>query len=462
MRFIRFVGQKGCADKGYLDALRCDKDVLIDRISPSANAVVDFRLDGKFLFPNISKEMLDLLDIGILVYLVDEMADRSISADYWSRKLNCLIPVLNPAKWHDSEQIIRETLKVLSGDSWDFQWLQLKKSPALRSHRQALPKNCNTVCLFSGGIDSLLGALQLLDAGRNVLLVGHQADGQTASAQSALADMLKKLYPGMVHLVQCRVSRTLRHNPNFALPSKIEISHRTRSFLFLTLGVAIAAKYGFKEMYMPENGLMALNIPLQKSRIGSLSTRTAHPVFVMKFIQAVLGVSGYSVLIKNPFLTMSKTDMLSNLPSAIHPLIKRSISCARPARYNNLKVRHCGYCVPCVHRRIALMEANLDSAKDYAFDIFKDFPSVGRDKQQDFRAIVQFALRINNVSVTELQTLVLIHGYFPPDVNKTIGTGRTSGYHLWTDMIKRWADNFLNKIHSNTSLSTQKSLGLVK
>lgn len=460
MRFIRYVGAKQCVAKEYQDALSDNRDVLIDRVSPSANSTVDFRLDGKHVDPAITDVMLDIFDLGILVFLVDEMVKRSHATDYWSRTIRCLVPVIDPGKWRGSEQRLTDSLKMLSGDLWQFEWVRLKDSPIMRSRRLVLPNDCDVLCLFSGGIDSLLGAVQLLEAGRKVLLVGHQADGQTASAQTALVEMLGKLYPGKLHQVQCRVSRSPRRYPQFPLPLKLEISHRTRSFLFLTLGVAIAAKCGIEEIFMPENGLMALNIPLQKSRIGALSTRTAHPAFMLKFIEVSQKITGFLGTIRNPFLIMSKTDMLRNLSTPLYPLIKRSISCARPARFNNLKVRHCGYCVPCIHRRIALMEANLDYARDYAFDVFRNFSSLDRDKRQDFRALVQFAVRVSEATATQLQTLIFAHGYFPSGIGKTIGMSETTNHTPWTDMMKRWADDFLNKVCLNTSVSVQKSLGL--
>ncbi len=460
MKFIRYVGHEQCSVPEYQESIQGGQDVFIDRISPTANSTVDFRLDGKRMAPDIEGALMDFLDLGILIYLSDEMVDRSKTTDYWSRRIHCLLPVNDPDRWSRSEQNIKDALGILSGDVWNFGWLPLNDPPVMKSHRLGLPEDCDTVCLFSGGTDSLLGAVTLLNEGRRVLLVGHQAEGQTASAQTELASILRDRYPDQLHLLQCRVSRSTRLNPQFLLADKKEITHRPRSFLFLALGVAIAARCGIEEVFMPENGLMALNIPLQKSRSGALSTRTAYPSYILKFAQIAQEAASFNGRIKNPFLTQSKTDMLRNLPGSLNPLVLRSVSCSRPARYNDRSVRHCGYCVPCIHRRIALMEANLDSADDYAFDVLTGFTSLDRSKQQDFRALARFAIQLNGASITKLQTLILSHGYFPSNVGSLIGTTATTSYDPWIEMLRRWADDFLLKVRNNASAQTRQALGL--
>lgn len=460
MRFVRYVGEERCTANEYKQAIRNDGCVLIDRVSALANTTMDFRLDGRPATLGLLDGTLDFLDLGAIVYLADEMVDRAQTSDYWTRSIRCLVPVADPELWHSAESDLMDTLSLLSGDWWQFDFCRLDRSVPLRPHRQGLPDDCDAVCLFSGGTDSLLGAISLLESGRKVLLVGHQAERQAASAQRALAAMLRELYPNQLHLLQCSMSRSVRRNTEFGLAPKTERSHRPRSFLFLTLGVAAAAKCGIDDVFMPENGLMTLNIPLQKSRTGALSTRTTHPLFMLRFLKLARDTVGFNGSIRNPFITQSKTDLLRNLPSVLRPLLVRSNSCSRPSRFNYLRVRHCGYCVPCIHRRIALMEAQLDSAGDYAFDVFEDFVSLPRDKQQDFRAVVRFAERVASASTAKLQTLILSQGYFPSDAGITIGVASDTGYSPWVEMLRRWATDFLSKIGNEASSDTLRALGL--
>lgn len=460
MRIVRYVGRKQCCDAIYRRSVDEADDILIDWVSSSPNATVAFTLNGKAMAPDLRGTLLDFSDIGVLVYLADEMMSRAVCTDYWTRSIRCLVPVADQAKWRENEVLLSNTLELLSGDLWHFDWVPLYRPRSVPNHRQHLPRGFDAVCLFSGGTDSLLGAIQLLREGRKVILVGHQSEGQTASAQKELAAALRNMFPGQTCLVQCRVSRSTRKIPKFNLAPKVERSHRPRSFLFLTLGIGIAERCGITDVFMPENGLMALNIPLQKSRTGALSTRTAHPLYMMNFIDFTHRITGFNGQVRNPFLMQSKTDMLRGLDSSLHSLILRSISCARPSRFNDMGVRHCGYCVPCIHRRIALIEAGIDSERQYAFDVFKRFESLDSSKQQDLRAVVRFASHVVNASTTELQTLILSHGHFPPDIGTLIGTSATNSYEPWTEMIQSWARDFLDKIVTTSSSSTRRSLGL--
>jgi hypothetical protein len=56
---------------------------------------------------------------------------------------------------------------------------------------------------------------------------------------------------------------------------------RSRSLLYLALGLAAAAGFGgATPLIIPENGWISLNPPLTTNRLGSCSTRTTHPYFL--------------------------------------------------------------------------------------------------------------------------------------------------------------------------------------
>lgn len=52
----------------------------------------------------------------------------------------------------------------------------------------------DSVSLFSGGLDSLIGAIDLLEDGATPLLVSHFGEGATSDAQGKLFAGLKKYY----------------------------------------------------------------------------------------------------------------------------------------------------------------------------------------------------------------------------------------------------------------------------
>jgi hypothetical protein len=215
---------------------------------------------------------------------------------------------------------------------------------------------------------------------------------------------------------------------------------------------------GISEIYMPENGLIALNPPLDCSRLGTCSTRTAHPRFLAEVMRLAKSLDVFAGSLKNPFLYESKTDMLRSLDQKLHPALLRSVSCARPSRYQNKGVHHCGYCVPCVYRRAAFAACDLDDARHYAFDVFTGFDRLTEKTRLDFASLVAFARQFKELSPLQKQATVVSHGYFSPDLGKRIGPRATADYSPWVEMLDRWTSEFLNLVSAKASIPTKKSL----
>lgn len=444
MKLVRYVGEKSCNDAAYHAALG-DGSVVVDTCPRKPNVVIRFTSNDKPILVPLPALYRDLLDLAASVYIADELVNRKSAEDGWSRSFDFLFPVRAPAVWEPTTDLLEQCLGGLSGDQFTFEWVERAGIPQFPKSRQKLRRNDYEVaCLFSGGIDSLLGAWQLLSAGRRVVLIGHQADGLTARAQTDLVAALSKLFPGMLTLVQTRVSRAGTDRVRYRLPIKVEETHRPRSFLFLSLATCIAAATGAKELHIPENGLIALNPPLQVCRRGTLSTRTAHPVYLTRFRNLLHTLGAFRGPLRNPFIYLSKTDMLRDVDPRLHPLLMRSVSCARPSRYQDRGVRHCGYCVPCLFRRVAMAGPGLDQSADYAFDVFRDLSSMTATTSADFRALVPFAARVAQSKNSTLESLVLSHGAFSPSVGGELGPTPATDYSPWTGMLKRWSEDFLD------------------
>lgn len=281
-----------------------------------------------------------------------------------------------------------------------------------------------------------------------------------APAQKRLVEWLKRKFPGACQLVQWRVAPARTEAQQFPLrrPKQPEDTHRVRSLLFLALAVSVANATGAKTIYLPENGLIAINPPLQKSRLGTLTTRTAHPRYLGELLDFLQGMRIYTGQIRNPFLFQSKTDMVRRRKSLAKPLL-RSVSCSRPSRYKNKGVRHCGYCVPCLYRRIAMMEIDLDKSTDYAFSVFDHLPDLNTHMQLDFRALVHWAEKVVAVTSLERELMVLSHGSFPLSAAKRFGPNATDSYSIWGDMLLRWAEDFLTKVDTIAAPEVRKALG---
>lgn len=463
---VRYVGKRACRDLEYQDHLKNGKAVLVDMLSATRNVTVQFWRDGSLLYVPMAPESRDLLDLAVNVYIADEITKREDKQNCWTRRFHFTVPVRDTDRWANARKGLMKTLGFLTQDSFGFSFPERGNLPRGVKHRNQVPHDFDAVCLFSGGIDSLLGAYALLSEGRKVLLVGHQAEPVTASAQKEISLRLCERFPGRATLIQCRVARAKTKEPAYELPAKVEDSHRPRSFLFLALAVTVAKAAKVSEIFIPENGLIALNPPLQVSRVGSHSTRTAHPIFLTRLLDTLMAGGIYSGEIHNPLLYESKTDLLRDLDPFLIPLIKRSVSCSHPSRYQDEGVRHCGYCVPCLYRRAAMMVPGIDRSEDYAFDVFRTQRSLRQKRelteyaQSDARAMVPFAIRVLNSSEAELEMILLSHGYFPPEVGGRIGPRRTTTYSDWTEMLRRWATDFLVEVPKRCTRSQARVFGL--
>lgn len=309
------------------------------------------------VFP--SEVAVDLMILAAHVYAADTRISRTKeSQDTWTREIRLVVPVSDPALWNGSTQQIVRLLNFLTGDRWS---VGFRARPKLftkivgKAAKDLLGSPFTGVSLFSGGLDSLIGAIDTLESGQTPLLVSHAGDGATSKAQDLCYEKLKEKY-----------KRTDFNRLRFWLniPSEVfndmdsEDTTRGRSFLFFALG--ILAGTGINQPFtlqVPENGLIALNVPLDNLRLGSLSTRTTHPFYMNNWNQLLkqLGISGK---LDNPYWNKTKGEMVNNCANkkVLYETIELSLSCSSPTkgRWHGITTQHCGYCLPCLIRRASI------------------------------------------------------------------------------------------------------------
>ena len=293
----------------------------------------------------------DFLSIALAVCAVDRFVLRQDGEDGWIRVVTLEVDLAEPDPWRAQADRLAATLRFLTGDVWALRF-NTGGMPPPSFQPRLTDRDC--VCLFSGGLDSLIGAMGLLAGKRRPLLVS-QASRTEKSYQAYLADRLG--------LSGNRFAASMTEGGAEAY----EPSSRARSLLFFAFGALASERLG-GELYLPENGLISINPPLTPRRIGSLSTRTTHPHFISE-LQAVLDEVGLAVRLINPFSWSTKGEMLA---SCTHPLIAKlaplSYSCGKGKRLN----KQCGRCVPCLIRRASFLHAGvLDTTAYLAFDLSK-------------------------------------------------------------------------------------------
>jgi len=362
MRRFSLIGRMGPEDKTGVSVVQKDSaEFSINFVN--ADGRLDFglghaleQLSTHGVTP--SESALDLALTAALIHAGDTRISRAINAqDGWTREIDVYVPVSDPGRWAPLSEELGALLRFLTGDRWRLFYRPRPKrmSSLLQETERPPSEGLDEVCLFSGGLDSLIGVLNLFEANRSPLLVSHYWDSETAKAQSYLLGRVQQSFPN----TQIRSIRVrLGFDQNHLDTGEAEGTQRGRSFLFFALGSLAASGLGKPAtVNVPENGLIALNVPLDPLRLGALSTRTAHPYFIdgmNKLLQKV----GIAATLVNDYRHLTKGEMVSSCSAQdfLRREVGNSMSCASPAkaRYKGMSPRHCGYCVPCLIRRAAL------------------------------------------------------------------------------------------------------------
>jgi len=330
-----------------------------------------------------SQAGIDFLWFSAAIYVADKKTLRRHSSDRWTRTFEVSAPVAHPDCWGTATPMFAEALSFLTGDRWTFHWRP--EQNLIWNARSVGQASCDTVCLFSGGLDSLIGAIDLLEdeTQASVLLLGHYDSPLTSIVQRHLANALAEQYGHeRVQLVQIGVrpaeTRLMQYAP---LPAGRESTTRSRSIIFLSLGLAAAsARSAGTPLYVPENGFIALNVPLVNARLGSCSTRTTHPHFLTQ-LQTALAAIELANPIVNPFECLTKGETLIHCRNQLllRQLACQTVSCAHPdvGRYERVRYGNCGYCFPCLIRRASLHTIDLDDPLHYTHDVCTEGNLVG-------------------------------------------------------------------------------------
>lgn len=286
----------------------------------------------------------------------------------------------------------------MTGDNWNLSFSKIKRQ-YFQKKKKALPINANIdhICLFSGGLDSLAGAIDLIDENDDILLISHvDSTGASLKLQEPLIEKIKESYPGK------NISQSTFH---IYADAGNEGTTRGRSILFHGLALFHAMNLGINKVIAPENGVISINLPLTPSRTCSNSTKTMHPYF-LKMFQNALRSLGINITIDNPYLFQTKGEMLlqNKNTNLIKELAPQTLSCSHGGGHTNGWLRNsnnCGYCIPCTIRRASIhkFDITLDRGIDYGHDIGNGeiFLNTINDKKLDLLALSYYLNRhLNN------------------------------------------------------------------
>jgi hypothetical protein len=308
----------------------------------------------------VSLEGVDLVHIAAGAYMADRSVRRGVR---FSRDIALEVAVLAPDVWtNDLLDTTADLLGWLTGDNWN---LTVKAALKVDIDEVSHAGDDGPVSLLSGGLDSYLGAILLLTSGAHPSFVGHKDTATSIRrAQTAVGTWLAQSFAPAPSYTRLQLAQAAR---------RLEPSSRSRAFMFLSLGVAVADSIGSKTLVVPENGYTGINLPLRPNRGGALSTRSTHPE-TFRRVAIILGALNIDVTISNPFEWMTKGEAMENIrdlhpPAGWEATAAATLSCSKLggnwfAGSPNL---NCGLCVPCMVRRATFVKANVDDNSQYLF-----------------------------------------------------------------------------------------------
>lgn len=321
--------------------------------------------DFRRIFGGCTSLESDLLLIAAAIFAADRALPRGRNEDI-CRNFVLEIPIVNVARLLPVVRQIEAILRLLSQDGWEIRFRQQKGQPEASF---AHPKAAGKTLLFSGGLDSLAAALEFGKDTQPLGLVSHRTKNPvTDAAQQELADLLNKNAYNIVHQ---KFFVSSRDGGPTSLKHDRESSQRSRSFVFLVLAALAARRTGrYELLYLAENGQMAIHLPLNQGRVGAFSTHTAHPDVLAEMEQLLVGALKIPLVIRNPYVHKTKGEVVDIVIKTLPSAIPVATSCWRNSRMTS-GVRHCGECVPCYVRRIAIESSTKDVTK-YARNPWND------------------------------------------------------------------------------------------
>jgi 7-cyano-7-deazaguanine synthase in queuosine biosynthesis len=360
---------------------------------------------------DLSKRLTDFLEIASYVYAGDASTRREgawtddYTTESWGRNFKFVIPVRDVDFWSKpkTKAALIDVLNNLSDDSYEFEFLPLKKEPPKQSYLQFGKDKkwpflgVDRVLMFSGGLDSLAGAIESSEQGKSLVLVSHRPVTTLDSRQKKLyAELCKRLSTPTIRIpVWVNKEKKLGR----------EHTQRTRSFLFAALGTAVAESLKAEGVRFFENGIVSVNLPVADEVLRARASRTTNPYTLILLGRLCSLIVGRKFIIDNPYIFKTKRDVVAIFSKAEYSgLIQLTCSCAHTGFFHSKTQWHCGACSQCIDRRFAILAAGLenhDPAYDYYSDVFTGPRKEGPEQNMavDF---VRHALEIQAMSENEI------------------------------------------------------------
>ncbi|MCZ2110979.1 MAG: hypothetical protein LC118_15655 [Dehalococcoidia bacterium] len=206
---------------------------------------------------DVAPAVADLVHIAAGAYMADRSTRRGAR---FSRDIALHVTVVAPELW--TEELLDTTSELLgwlTGDTWN---LTVAGGAEVDFEETLKVGDNGSVALLSGGLDSFLGAIQLLMSGAETIFVGHKDTATSIrGAQSTVGTWLGQSFAPALHASPTRTSNRRRGRAVAA------------GLMFLSRA-SLSRAVWFTEL--DHRGTQNQS-PLRPNRGGALSTHSTHP-----------------------------------------------------------------------------------------------------------------------------------------------------------------------------------------
>ena len=377
-----------------------------------------FWIDRDPLSRTFAKELpapaADLLDVVGFIYAADRQSPRRYrGVATGQRKFNLRVPVRQPGVWSSPEltRQLQQLLRWISGDVWAFEFVGSRETNKAQGAQDFLfdlpPRPPVSVSLFSGGLDSLAGLARhtLGSPGGTRILVSGRTHDRLAGQQKRQVRRIRAVCGSTLPVEGQNLWHvSVPYGISAGGSTNEEKGQRTRALVFLAVGAITAMQAGADTLWVYENGIGALNLPLNATQIGTDNYRGVHPrslCMAQKLFESALG---RPCRIRNPYLFTTKAEMCRSLrPSGLADVVSETMSCdGYPQRVR--RQSQCGHCTSCVLRRQALHSSGLshrDDGQSYRCDIFQSQRNFDQDQAHGFMVMSEQVRQIAGCLASE-------------------------------------------------------------
>ncbi|WP_044931795.1 Qat anti-phage system QueC-like protein QatC [Oribacterium sp. NK2B42] len=394
-----------------------------------------------------SETGFDIIILGILVYMADmKISRREQAQDSWSREIILTVPLFDD-RWSKYNGLFERMLKFLTGDLWTVGFTRRETKLAQEDKFCSRTTKYTVASLFSGGMDSLIAAINYMEKDQPTLLVSHAGESRVRHWQTDLLSVLNEKYGDVPH--ENAYYWTNLDGIEFPEAGS-DLNQRSRSFLFIA--IALFSMSGTEEctqLLMPENGLIALNVPLEYLRLGSHSTRTTHPFYLKLWNEVAYDIFGFSI--SNPYWNKTKGEMAAECLNreVLKVAMAQSYSCSsvNTVSIHSGKSNHCGHCLPCIIRRAAMHKAFGDFDPSVYMD--SNVTELVNNRETKGEQIRSFQYAIERLKNNPEAKDALIHKPGPLEMDDAYLNELADVYYRGLMEVDKWIQDSLEKENAN-------------